>query len=302
MNPRQLSLVKLHTAVLLFGFTAILGRLITLDEGPLVWYRMLITSLSLLFLPRMWKALKGISAKNALKVALTGGVVAIHWVAFFGAIKLSNVSVALCMMATASLFTSILEPIILKKPFQIKEILLGLMVLPGIFIVFQFSGLYIAGMLMGIFSAFLAAVFGTLNKTFVAKMKPVAITFIELSSGFLILSALMPLYFYAKPATSLLIEQPLDLVWLLILSILCTTVAFLLSVDVLKELSAFTTSLAINLEPIYGIILAAFIFKENEELNGNFYLGATLIISAVLLNGFLKRRARKKQASLNQPS
>ena len=253
---------------------------------------MLFTSVSLLFLPRMWKALRQVKRKNGIKVALTGGIVALHWVAFFGAIKLSNVSVALCMMATMSLFTALLEPLLLKKPFELKEILLGLMVLPGIYIVFQFSGLYVAGMLVGILSALLAATFGSLNKTFVAKVKPIAITFIELSSGFVILSLLMPLYFYFKPETSLLIDQPLDWVWLLILSILCTTVAFLLSVDALKELSAFTTSLAINLEPIYGIILAAFIFKENEELNANFYIGAALIVSAVLLNGIIKRRAR----------
>ncbi|MBI1185603.1 EamA family transporter [bacterium] len=290
MNAKQSALIKLHSAVVIFGFTAILGKLITLDEGPLVWYRMLIASLGLLFLPRFWRAIRQVKPRDAVKVALTGGVVALHWVTFFGSIKYSNVSFALCMMSTASLFTSVLEPLILRRPISVKEILLGLMIIPGIYIVFQFSQFYLEGMVLGLSSAFLAALFGSINKTFVVKMRPVAVTFIELSSGFIILSAFLPLYFYMKPDAGLAITNPMDLLWLLLLGIVCTTLAFILAVDVLKELSAFTSALAVNLEPIYGIILAAIIFNEHEEMNRNFYLGAGLIVSAIVLNGILKNR------------
>ncbi|MGB0431081.1 MAG: DMT family transporter [Bacteroidia bacterium] len=290
MEAKQAALLKLHLTVLIFGFTAILGRLISLDEGPLVWYRMMIASAGMLFLPRFWKAIKTVKIRDGIKVALTGIVVAIHWVTFFGAIKFSNVSFALCMMATASFFTSILEPLILKKPFSLKEVLLGLMVLPGIFLVFQFSTFYFTGMVLGLVSAFLAALFGTLNKTFVSKMKPVAVSFIELFTGFIVLTLLMPIYLHFRPDATLEITNNLDIVWLLILGIICTTMAFIFAIDVLKQLSAFTSALAINLEPIYGIILAIFIFQENEELGGNFYIGAGLIISAVLINGIIRNR------------
>jgi len=290
VNAKQIATAKLHLAVFIFGFTAILGRLITLDEAPLVWYRMLIATVGLLFLPRFWKGIKTIKFRQGIKVALTGGIVAIHWVTFFGSIKFSNVSFALCMLATSSLFTSILEPLVLRKPFSIKEILLGLLVLPGIFIVFQFSQFYFWGMVLGLISAFLASLFGTINKTFAHKVKPVVVTFLELSTGFLILSALLPLYFFYRPESTLIISNNYDILWLMILGIVCTTFAFILSVDVLKELSAFTTSLAINLEPIYGIILAIIIFKENQELDTKFYLGAGLIVLAIVLNGVLKNR------------
>lgn len=290
MKKKQIALFKLHLAVIIFGFTAVFGKLITLDEGPLVWYRMLIASIGLLFLPRLWKGLREIKRKDAIKVSLTGGIVALHWVTFFGGIKLSNVSVALCMMATSSLFTSILEPIILKKKFSIKEVLLGLMVLPGIFIIFQISYEYILGMAVGVLSAFLAALFGSINKTFADKVRPVTVSFLELSTGFVFLSLLMPLYMYWKPDATLIITEQSDLMWLIVLGIVCTSFAFLLIVDVLKDLSAFTTALAINLEPIYGILLAIVILKENKILSINFYIGATLIVAAVLLNGLLKNR------------
>lgn len=290
MKKKNIALFKLHLAVVIFGFTAIFGKLITLDEGPLVWYRMLIASIGLLFLPRLWKGLREINKRDAIKVALTGGIVALHWVTFFGSIKLSNVSVALCMMATSSLFTSILEPLILKKDFSLKEVLLGLMVLPGIFIIFQISYGYVLGMAVGVLSAFLAALFGSINKTFADKVRPVTVSFLELSTGFLILSLLMPLYLYWKPEATLAITQMSDFWWLLVLGIVCTSFAFLLILDVLKEVSAFTTALAINLEPIYGIVLAIFILNENKDLSINFYLGATLIIGAVLLNGVFRNK------------
>lgn len=300
MKKKNIALFKLHLAVVIFGFTAIFGKLITLDEGPLVWYRMLIASIGLLFLPRLWKGLREINKRDAIKVALTGGIVALHWVTFFGSIKLSNVSVALCMMATSSLFTSILEPLILKKDFSLKEVLLGLMVLPGIFIIFQISYGYVLGMAVGVLSAFLAALFGSINKTFADKVRPVTVSFLELSTGFLILSLLMPLYLYWKPEATLAITQMSDFWWLLVLGIVCTSFAFLLIVDVLKEVSAFTTALAINLEPIYGIVLAIFILNENKDLSTNFYLGAALIIGAVLLNGVFRNKELRFRKAISK--
>lgn len=295
------SYIKLHTAVLLFGFTAILGRLIEITEGPLVWYRMGITALSLLLFPRLWKALKDLNRKTAFKIMGTGGIVMLHWVTFYGAIKFSNVSVALCMMATASFFTAFLEPLIFRRKPIFLEIALGLMILPGIYLVFQFSGTYLTGMIMGLISAFLAALFGTINKTFVVKTKPIVITFLELGMGFLFLSLLLPFYFEIRPDSSLLIENNMDWLWILILSLLCTTLAFNFAVDALKHLSAFTSALAINLEPIYGILLAIPIFGEQNELNVNFYIGAGLVIGAIFINGIVKARLRRKKKHIITP-
>ncbi|MBI3141677.1 MAG: DMT family transporter [Bacteroidetes bacterium] len=290
MNPYRKALLQLHFTVVLFGFTGILGRLITLAEGPLVWYRMLIASLGFLVLPRFWKAIGLVPKQKIWAVALTGGIVALHWIAFFGSIKYSNVSFALCMLATSSLFAAVVEPLVLRRRISWMEVLLGLLVLPGIFIIFRFSAFYPLGMVLGLASAFLAALFATLNKTFVPHMRPTAISFIELSAGFVLLSAAMPLYLHWRPEVQLAITTWADLGWLLVLGLVCTTLAYVLALDVLKELSAFTSALAVNMEPIYTMVLAALLFGENKELGWGFYLGAGMILSAILLNGYLRGR------------
>lgn len=290
----KIAYLKLHIAIFLFGFTAILGRLISLDEGPLVWYRMLFTTISLLFFKRLYSSLKRLPKKLLFKICANGIVVMLHWITFYGAIKYSNVSVALCFLATASLFTAFLEPLILNKKLNITEVGLGLLILPGIYMVYMFSGFYLTGIILAIISAFLAAAFGIINKRFIETTDSLTITFLELGSGWLGLTILLPLYFYIKPESSLHLDFGYNLFYLLILSLLCTTLAFNFAVDALKQVSAFTSALSINLEPIYGILMAIIIFNEDEELSPYFYFGAFLILAAIFINAILQRRLRKK--------
>lgn len=287
--------IKLHIAVLLFGYTAIFGELISLDAGALVWYRMLIASIGFLFIPKLYRSLKQLPKKVILQISATGLLVMLHWVTFFAAIKLSNVSITLCFIATQSFFTSLIEPLLFKRRPDPKEIGLALLILPGIYMVFTFTDGYFWGIFSALVSASLAALFSSINKKFVTKAPSICVSFLELSTGWFGLTLLLPLYFWLVPNASLHITDASDVYNLLLLALLCTTIAYRLAVDALKHVSAFTSALAINLEPIYGIILAALYFDEHKELDSGFYWGASLIVLAVFINGWLKWRLRKKQ-------
>lgn len=290
-----LSHLKLHIAVVLFGFTAIYGRLISLDAGIIVWYRMLLASLGFLFIPSLYKALRTISRRNLIQISLTGVIVMLHWVTFFGAIKASNVSITLCFLSTQSFFTAIIEPALFKRRPDPREIGLSFLIIPGIYLVYQFSEGYSLGIILAICSAILAAIFASLNKKFASHTPSTVISFLELSTGWLGLTLLLPVYLWFQPNSTLVIDNWPDFGNLLILAIICTTVAYRLSVDALKHVSAFTSAMAINLEPIYGIILAALYFNEHENLDDGFYGGAVLIITAIFLNAFLKYLIRRKK-------
>lgn len=288
-NNQRKALLILHFCVLIWGFTAILGNLISLQETVLVWYRMGITSFSLLLLPAFWKGIRQISLKNALQVAAIGILVALHWITFYGAIKYSNVSVALTCLATVSFFTAIIEPLFFRQKHNMREILFGLAVIPGLYMVFYFTGQYITGMVMGVISALLAAIFSVLNKQITSKYDPLSITFLELFSGFIFIGALLPVYFFFFPETQF-VPNWSDAGYLLILSLVCTTLPFTLSLISLRHVSAFTANLTINLEPVYGILLAILFFQEHEMLSPGFYLGSLLILSVVFLHSFLIRK------------
>lgn len=290
-----LSHIKLHIAVVLFGFTAIHGRLISLDAGIIVWYRMLLASLGFLFIPSLYQALRKTNRKTRIHISLTGLIVMFHWVTFFGAIKASNVSITLCFISTQSFFTAIIEPLFFKRKPDPREIGLSLLIIPGIYLVYQFSEGYVVGILLAICSAILAAIFASLNKKFASSTPGTVISFLELSTGWLGLTLLLPLYLWWQPESTLVINHWPDFRNLLILAILCTTVAYRLSVDALKHVSAFTSAMAINLEPIYGIILAALYFNEHENLDQGFYAGAILIVLAIFLNSILKYLIRRKK-------
>ncbi len=285
----------LHIAVILFGFTGILGRLIELPSASMVWYRMVITLLSLLFFPKIIQKIRSVPRKVAIRVLGVGCLVALHWVTFFGAIKLSNVSITLSCMASAAFFTSLVEPLILKRPYRVYESALGVLVLLGFVFIFSFTGKEMnLGIGMAIFSALLAAIFGTINKGLVAKYDVFAITALEFIAGVAILTIGLGIYLQFEPDL-MIIPSAMDWVWLIVLALLCTTLAFTLTLFSLRDISAFSAALAINLEPVYAIIMAYFFFREDKELNNGFYLGALIIVGAVFLNPFVEGRGRRRR-------
>ncbi len=292
----QRAYLELHIAVLLFGFTAVLGRLISLDGAWLVWYRMGLTTLSLLIVPGLVRSLMAIPPKECLKLAGIGVVVALHWVSFFASIKLSTVSVALSCLGTSALFTAVLEPLIARRRFRPEEFLLGLFIIPGVLMIHHFTGGYGTGILLGVLSALLASLFGTLNKVQVSRHAALPITLLELGAGWLFLTLVLGLRSLNDPS-SIGVPQPMDWLWLLILALLCTTLAYVLGLRALSVLSAFVSSLSINLEPLYGILLAMVVFAEHKELSPGFYAGAAMILLAVFIHPFLSRRIQRNRAS-----
>ena len=292
MSPVRRAYLELHLAVLLFGFTAILGKLITLTALVLVWWRVLFTALSLLPLVRVRAAWRQLSPARRWRLFGIGTVIAVHWVTFYGAIKLANASVALVCMATTSLFAAFLEPWLLRRPLHRLEVGLSLLIIPGMALV---VGTLPAGMgwgvVVGLVSALLAALFSILNKQIISDSAPRVITLVEMSAAWVFLSLVLPIYLWYAPATAVL-PTGSDIVYLAVLVLACTTLAFLLNLRALRHLSAFAATLTINLEPVYGILLAAVLLREYEELTPLFYLGLLVVLGAVLGYPVLARRGR----------
>lgn len=285
------ALIKLHIAVFLWGFTGVLGRLIELNEGLLVWYRLLITVASLLLINIFKNVLPKLNKATQLKLLSIGILVAIHWVFFYGSIKYSNVSISLVCLSCISFFTSILEPIIVKSKFSFIEISLSLLSILGIALIFHFDNKYRIGILLGLISAIFSALFSTINKKYVSSVSSNSIMFYELVGGLLFLSLLLPFYLKIFP-TNKIIPSTSDFFYLIILSWICTIVAMDLSLQSLQKVSAFTLNLTLNLEPVYGVLLAFFIYQEQKELSANFFWGFSLIGLSVILQMF--RIARYK--------
>ncbi|MGH2642380.1 MAG: DMT family transporter [Chitinophagaceae bacterium] len=291
------AILQLHLAVLLAGFTGILGRLITLKEGPLVWYRMGITTIAMIIF-LMWKGkLKKISIKEIWGIAYVGFLLGIHWLCFYGSIKYANVSIALVCFSASAFFSAFLDPIIMKHKFSLKETLLSLIAILGIYIIMHFDKRYVIGIILGLMAAFFSALFTVLSKRLTRKHDPYTMTLYELGAGFVFITFLLPFYLYIFPHT-VMVPTTLDWVYLLILSIACTVWAFILVFSSLKKVSSFTTNLTYNLEPVYGILLAFLIFHENESLNKNFYWGFALIAISVGLQSLrmlhVRRRLQRK--------
>ncbi len=289
MNESSKSYLYLHIAVFLFGITAILGDLINLDTYVLVWWRMLITSISLILLI-WWKGqLKFLTRANLLRFGMVGIIVAIHWLSFFGSIKMANASIALICLATVSFLTAILEPIILKTKHNYLDIGIGALIIPGMILIVKgvdFS-MY-AGIAAGLLSGLMGALFSIFNKKFIKHAPPTTISCIELSSGWIFLCLLLPFVEITN-----FLPASMDWVYLIILSLLCTTLAYSLAVSSLKTLTAFVSNLIINLEPVYGIFLAIWILNEDEELGNHFYWGVALIMLTVFSYPLIKRIMRK---------
>ena len=293
MDRTRRAYIELHIDVFLFGFTAILGDLISLSATVLVWWRVLITCISLIFLLRFGKNIPKLSPKMLSILFGIGVLVALHWITFFGAIKYSNASITLIALATASFFTAFIEPLILKKPFSPIEMGLGLLIVPGMVLVVKNIDLSMhIGIYLGLISSLLAVIFSVLNKKYIDDVDPMTITFIELGSAWLFISCCLPFLFTYSEEPIIFWPTAMDLVYLLVLALACTTLAYILSLRALKHLSAFATNLTINLEPVYGIILAWLILNENQELDSGFYYGCLLIVSVVFAYPFLKKRIK----------
>ena len=286
--------LQMHVAILLWGFTAIFGKLIELDEGLLVWYRMLISAVSMLLFLILKSKVQWPSAKNLAGIAGIGAIIAFHWVTFYGAIKASNVSVAISCFSSVALFTAMLDPVMNGKLPRKKEIIPGLIVMAGIYIIFRFQEFYLKGILLSLLSALLASVFTILNKRISLKYDPAMLTYMELGTGFLVLTAFLPAWFQINNSTFIL-PSVNDLIYLMLLGIFCTTIAFTLSLYALKKLDAFTMNLSVNLEPLYSIILAIILFKEHQMLNPWFYAGSVIIFLTVMLHGYYSWKTRSEK-------
>ena len=308
MPARNKALLQIHFCVLLWGFTAILGKLITLPALPLVWWRMLLVVVTLTLLPSVWRGLRAMPPRLALAYAGIGALVALHWLTFYGAIKLANASVAATCIALAPAFTSVVEPWLARRPFSARELAFGLAVLPGVALVVGGvpDGMRL-GVAVGALSALLVAIFGSFNKRLVEHADPLTVTGIELGAGTVALTALAPLMPLLLPgfAGDLLAVPGLrDGTLLLVLALGCTLLPFALSLVALRHLSAYTVQLATNLEPVYAIVLAALLLGEQRELTPQFYLGVVIILGAVFLDPLLSRRRgapRPRQEEVQHP-
>ena len=295
-SPHAKALLQIHFCVLLWGFTAILGKMITLPALPLVWWRMLLVVAVLALLPSVWRGVRAMSLRTTLAYAGIGALVALHWLTFYGAVKLANASVAATCIALAPAFTAVVEPWLTRRPFSLRELAFGLAVLPGVALVVGGvpHGMR-TGIAVGALSALLVALFGSLNKRMVDGGDPLTITAVELGAGTLLLTLLaplMPMLFPAFAGDLLILPNLHDGALLLILAMVCTLLPFALSLVALRHLSAYGVQLVTNLEPVYAIMLAIVLLGEQRELTPLFYLGVAIILVAVFLHPLLDRNKR----------
>ncbi len=298
LENRFKNYLLLHLIVFIWGFTAILGALISIDAVPLVFFRM---GLAVLFIAIYFIFKRKsfyVDKKGLIKFLFSGIIISIHWIFFFKAIKVSNVSIALVTMSTGAFFTSLIEPIFFKRRIKSLEIILGLVVILGLYIIFNFESQYKMGIIYALISSFLGSLFAVLNGLYIQRYNANSITFYQLLFGtlfvciYLILNNSFSFSFFILPK--------LDWVYLFILSSICTAYAFVASVKVMKYLSPYTVMLTINLEPVYAIILALFIFGDKEKMKPEFYLGTFIVLGVVLINGIIKNKSTLKQKILQK--
>ncbi len=289
-NDKLKNYLHLHLIVFIWGFTAVLGKLITIDAMPLVWYRMTIAA-SLIF---VFILLRGysfkVSSKTFLVLLLAGIIIALHWLTFFKAIKVSNVSVALATMSTGALFTSLLEPIWYGRKMIWYEVVFGLMVVFGLYLIFNVDTAFSLGMGLALLSALLGSVFTLINGQLIKTHKPSTISFYELMSGgffisvYLVINGSFNKSFFTLPFS--------DWFFVFILASVCTAYAFIAAIKVMRFISPYTVMLTTNLEPVYGIFLALIVFGQSEKMSPAFYFGTLIIVITIIANGILKNRGK----------
>jgi drug/metabolite transporter (DMT)-like permease len=294
-KPDLTAIVQIHLCVVLWGFTAILGKAITLRALPLVWWRMTLVAAALLFLPTFWKGLAKLSPRLIATYLGIGVIVAVHWISFYGSIKLSNASVAATCMALAPVFVAFIEPVLVGRRFDMRELFFGIAVIPGVMLVVGgIPAQMRIGLAVGILSALLAAIFGILNKRYIQYVGALTVTGLEMAAGVVCLTVLA----VVLPASDPVLVKPNahDAVLLVVLAMGCTLLPFALSLVALRQLSAFTTALAVNMEPVYAIFLAIVLLGEQRELRPGFYLGVAIVFIVVFSHA---RRARSWQNFLS---
>jgi drug/metabolite transporter (DMT)-like permease len=288
MNPHSRAWLQIHFCVVLWGFTAILGRLITLPAVTLVWWRMVLVTGALLLVGRFWVGLRALRPQLIGIYAGIGVVVALHWLTFYESVKLANASVAATCMALIPVFVSLIEPWLARRRFDPRELLFGIAVIPGVALVVGGTPTDMRlGIAIGALSAFLASIFSSLNKRYIGDTDALSVTGLEMGAGALVMTLLIPLF--APPDQWFVIPQRQDALYLAALAIGCTLLPFALSLAALRHLSAFTASLAINMEPVYSIVLAIVLLGEQRELDPAFYFGVVIILAAVFSHPWLLR-------------
>lgn len=297
--------VQIHLAVLLWGFTGVLGKAISLSAPVLVWYRMILTAIIIAGIITYRKEWVPVNKKDLRRTISIGVMYAIHWVAFYAAIKFANASIAMVCLATASVFTALLDPLVNKGKFNAIEIILSFVAVAGVYSIYALQPddtgsskpmlNFELGIVLAVIASIISAIFTVLNKPLAEKYPPRTLVFYEMASGLIFLSALSPLYIRQFPAEALL-PSGWDYLWIFLLSYCCTVWGQSLAMSALKKLSAFTITLSVNLEPVYGIILAFIIFQENDQLGLGFYIGMLLIFSSLLIQvAILLNKGRKKR-------
>lgn len=289
--------VQLHFLVLIWGFTAILGVLITIPAVEIVFYRTFFAFIALGLLLFVRKRSFNLGTKEIIKILGTGFLIAAHWILFFAAARVSTVSVTLAGMATCSIWTSFIEPISTNRKVKWFEVVLGGIVMIGLYIIFQFEFNHVLGLVMALISAFLAALFTVINGRFTKRHNPYMITFYEMIGACLGTALFFPVYikYFTADGNLHLVPTSMDWVYLAILALVCTVYAYSVSVELMQKMSAYVINLTVNMEPVYGIVLAVIFFNEDEQMTNGFYWGTLIILLSVLLypliNKYYKRKA-----------
>ena len=296
MQANTKDYVHLHFIVLIWGFTAILGVLITIPAVEIVFFRTLFAFLALGLLLYLRKRNFWLGYTETLKILSTGLLIAAHWILFFAAARVSTVSVTLAGMATCSIWTSFLEPMATKKGIKWFEVVLGGIVMIGLYIIFRFEFNHVVGLSMAVVSAFLSALFTVINGQLTLRHNPYMITFYEMVGACLGTALFFPIYkiYFAADGVLNLNPSSMDWVYLIILAVICTVYAYSASVQLMQKMSAYLINLTVNLEPVYGIILAVLIFKEDEQMTSGFYIGTLVILSSVLIYPLINRYYKRK--------
>lgn len=289
------SYLNLHLIVFIWGFTAVLGDLISIGEAPLVWYRMGLAIVFLLLFSVVARVNLSLPPKAIGKLVLVGFLIALHWLFFFKAIKVSNVSVTLAMFSMGAFFAAILEPIFYKRKMLWYEVFFGLIIIAGLFTIMQVEIHYLAGILYALLSVFLGVMFTIFNGKLIQEYNPTAIAVYEFAAGFAMISAYLA--FEGVFSASFFRLSTKDWTYLVLLASVCTAYAFTASVHVMRRLTPYTVMLTTNLEPVYGIVLAYFIIGEDEKMSLPFYIGSAVILATVIANGVIKHYFEDKKVA-----
>ncbi|MFD0792291.1 DMT family transporter [Mucilaginibacter litoreus] len=287
------NLLLLHFTVFIWGFTGILGQLISISAVNLVWYRVLIASVSLFLYFKFSKKAFKISPKTMLNFALTGALVGGHWILFFASIKLSTVPVTLVCLSSITLFTAVFEPLINKKRISKLEIISGIFIIIGIFLIFKFETQYTKGIIAGLASAVLASLFAIINGRHVKIYEAPVIAFYELSGAFIWITIYL---FITAGSTGFIVPKPTDIGYLVLLGTVCTSLAYVAGVSVMRELSAFRVALITNLEPVYGIIMSFLFFTNTSTMTTGFWIGAAIILSTIFLFPVAQKQVARRRS------